>query len=167
MAERRIGLISKRWLLLAVLAFAVVAVACNGGDGESPTPEPSVTTTTTDEPTLTVLPTLTPTALPSPTSTSVPPVALPAPLPSPTQIQSIAPQITCPTSHLNIELLGAQPGMEEAVITEVADSSIRVELFDNEIIIIGTGDSIHIHADLSNDELDQISTAVDAVRYEC
>ncbi len=169
MAGRRIGSIAKRWPLLAVLLIAAVAVACSGGEDGSPTPEPSATTTATAEATPTEVATSTPTVLPSPTSTSVLPVVLPPPLPSPTtQVQSIVPPNGCSGhSHVAIELLAAQPGMEEAVITEVNDSSIRVELFDTEIIIIGTGDSIHIHTDLSNDELDQISTAVDAVRYEC
>ena len=174
MAEHRIGYLPRRWLLLAVFVCSIVAVACSGGGGDNLTPEPTATMTPKIDVPLPVAatPTVTLTALPSPTSTVVAPVALPTPLPSPTQLLSLAPQVSCPERthhHLNIELLTAQPGMEGAVIMEIDDRSIRIELEGSEFLIegwlkvVGIGEPPDVNESLSR----RVGGAVDAVRYEC
>ena len=85
---------------------------------------------------------------------------------------SLAPRISCPDRghhHLNIERLQAQPGMEEAVITEIDENEISLELRGIELVISGWGKLIGIGGpgDPSNELLEQIGMAIDAVRYEC
>ena len=167
MAEPRFGYFRGRWPLLAVFLIAAVVVACRGGDEAGPTPDTSPTVTPVAEATPTLAATLTPTPLPSPTATNVPPTIPP---PSPTQLQSFAPRISCPGrthQHLNIELLAAQPGMEDAVITEVDEHTIRVEVDGIDVVVRGWLKVMGFHGDLTNDQLDQISIAVDAVVSEC
>ncbi len=57
--------------------------------------------------------------------------------------------------------------MEDAVITELDDDEIRVELYDSEIIISGRGKVIIIRADLTNKQMTEIRRAVDAVSDSC
>lgn len=175
MAEPRFGNFPRRWPLLAVFVIAAVVAACGGDDAGRPTPEPSPTARRAGTPAPTTVVTLTPTPLPSPAPTGVPPTMPPTPAPSPTQFQSLAPEINCPDgiiydhSHLNIERLAAQPGMEDAVITEIDDSTIRIRTDEYVVEVQGVGKVVGVGGpdDLTNDQLTLISRAIDAVRYSC
>ncbi len=138
--------------MLIVLAIAAALLAAGvasyfavtGGSPEpAPTPTPTATTTptATGTPTATATPTVTATAsftaLAERTATPHPP---------------LQPGISCPGGpryHLNIELLQAQPGIE--------------------LIISGWGKVIGIGGpgDPSNEQLELIGLAIDAVAYEC
>ena len=109
-----------------------------------------------------------------------PPPAEPTATPPPTDVvreaqptpARPAPAIGClnrGNNHLNIELLRAQPGMAEAAITEIDEGSVGLQFEGVELIISGWGTLIGIGGpgDPTNEQLERIGLAIDAVRYEC
>ena len=72
-------------------------------------------------------------------------------------------------NHLNIDLLRLQPGMADAVISEIDSNSIRVVLQGVEFIITGRGKLIGIggSGDPSAELFEQVALAIDAVAFEC
>jgi hypothetical protein len=66
-------------------------------------------------------------------------------------------------------MLRAQPGIADAVITEIDENSLLVEIQGIEIILDGWGSVVRIGGpgDPSNDLLDELLFAINGVRYEC
>ncbi len=156
------------WLLIAaVVALLAIGggsyVAVNAGSSPAPVPTATPTATATAE---RATATPTPTEPPAATATSVPPAA------TPTEILNVHPRIDCPKRtniHVNIDKLAAQPGLEGAVITEIDDRSVRIEIEGIELIITGWGEVVGLGGpgDPSSELRERIHLAIDAVAYEC
>ena len=156
------------WLLIA----AVVALLAIGGGsyvavnaGSSLAPAPTATPTAT-APAERATATATPTEPPASTATSEPPTATATP-----QV-SLNPGIDCPKRthfHLNIDNLAARPGLAAAVVTEIDDRRVRLELEGVEFIIDGWGEAVGLawRGDPSDELRERVQLALDAVRYEC
>ena len=149
---------------LAFLLAAVLAGGCGGNDNTSGKIKPTLAAIVSPTAALATPSPIAEPPTPTPTSTLEPTVL-------PTATQNLTqPVDECPkrtNNHLNIDKLSLQPGMTDATITEIDQNSIRIEFDGVEAIVRGRSGVLGIHGDLSNDQLDRLSLAIDAVLNEC
>ena len=126
--------------------------------------------------TVTIAPqgTAAPTATPQPPLPTDPPAytATPKPPQPPAPTAMFTPKPTCPprtNNHLNMDLMRLQPGLTDAVISEIDDNRIRIVVQGVEFIITGVGKLVGLGGtgDPSSELRTQMWRAVDAVRYQC
>ncbi len=158
------------FVIVVAVLLLVVGAGCAGDDDsssgiqaeasatESVTPKSTAALTATDQP-LPTQPTATATAVPLPTEP-----AAPTQPPAPTSDPACAK--TTP-NHLNIDKLRLQPGLTDAAIREVDSDSVGMVIDGVEVTVIGWGEVVRIHGDLTNEQQTRILRAVDAVRYAC
>ena len=131
------------------------------------------------EPTVTASPTATQT---TPTPTAEPTIAPPTPSPSATTVPTLPPPATQPPAptvdpacaardynHLNIERLRAEPGLEEAAISEINAYNVRIEIEGIEFIITGWGEDMGIGGwgQPSDELMSIVQRAVDELTFVC
>ena len=111
-----------------------------------------------------------PTPQPTPAATALPPTQPP---PTPTQVVfSSGPNIECPNrshNHLNIDKLRADARLVGAVISEIDEFKILIEIEGVEFTFIGWGEntSILIRGDPTGDLSERVGLATDDVNFEC
>lgn len=169
MAAPRLSRSTRIWLVIAAVAVALLAAA--GGSymavnaGGSPA---AVTTATPDatptSPFITVTPpqaTATVADPPLPSDTVTPDASLPPDFP-PVQCGG-------PRYHLNIQKLRDHPNLAGAVVTEINQDTVRIDIDGVDFLITGWGGSLSFggYAPSSDELFEQVVSAAHAVRYEC
>jgi hypothetical protein len=154
-------------VLIAAGAGSYVAVSAGGGGaGATPTQEPSTATATATAET------------PVTSATATPPLPTSQPSAEPTATSGpIHPGITCPDGepryHLNIQKfqdeLRQYPDFQDAVVTEVDLDTVMVETAKLTFTVTGWGEVVGIGgpSNPTNDLLEQLSLAMDAVSFDC
>ena len=152
----------------AYFAYQIGPGGSAGADAPAGATEAASPTATLETVTPTAEPTIVP-PTPSPSATALSPTQPP---PTTTQPPTPTPDPACAArdhNHLNIDKLAAQPNLGDAIVTEVDDRAVRIELEGSEFIVQGWGEVVIIREPPSvDDELSAlIGGAVDNVRYEC
>ena len=117
--------------------------------------------------------TLTPTAEPTTTPPTPSPTSEPTLPPTPTQPPTPTVDPACAErghNHLNIDLLSADSGLVGAVISEIDEYSVRIEIEGAELVITGWGEDIGIGRRTSNigaDLMERVVNAIDAANFVC